>query len=237
MNMVESLRAERLIAERYEELGYAVTLEPPRSAVPFLTDNYIPDILAVKGEEKLLIEVKRSGTRIDPEFYFRFDQEVQNHPGWRFLLVTVSDAELQEYATGISRNGRIELIQENLRNIDSLVDNPKMSQLVLPSLWIAYVSALYLLLSDQTVELADYTDLSLLNKAYSESVISIDEYQAARGLMKLRNQAVHSFDAPATPSHCKQLQQMVNTILAQLYAKQESARSAETKCTGSATTQ
>jgi hypothetical protein len=227
MNMVKGLRAERLIAERYEERGYVVTLGPPRSAIPFPLGNYTPDILAIKGDEKVLIEVKTSGARINQESYFRLDQEVQRHPGWRFLLVTVSDAELQEYPSSVASNVSIESIRENLRNMDPLVDDPKMSRLVLPSLWMAYVSALRLLVLDEDVELDDYTDLSLINKAYSGGMISIDEYETARHLMTLRNQAVHSFDTAATPPDCQQLLQMVCTILDRIPASFKPAQPSE----------
>lgn len=227
MNMVKGLRAERLIAERYEERGYVVTLEPPRSAVPFPLENYMPDILAVKGDEKILIEVKTSGARINPESYFRLDQEVQQHPGWRFLLVTVSEAELQEYSSSIASNVSINSIRENLQNMDRLVGDPKMSRLILPSLWMAYVSALRLLALDEDVEVDDYTDLSLINKAYSGGMISIDEYEAARNLMTLRNQAMHSFDTTVTPLDCGQLLKMVCTILDRIPAFPSPAQPSE----------
>jgi hypothetical protein len=216
MNMIKGLQAERLIAERYEERGYVVTIGPPRSAIPFALGNYIPDILATKGDENILIEVKPSGARIDSELYFRLDEEVQQHPGWRFLLVTVGDAELQEHASGVATRAGIESIRENLSNMDQLVEDPKISRLLLPALWMTYVAALRLLVVDGDIGADGYSDLSLMNKAYSTGVISNDEYQAARRLMTLRNQTLHSFDTSATPDDCKQLRQMVGTLLARL---------------------
>ncbi len=59
-------------------------------------------MLASKGTENLLIEVKGSGSRIDPEIYLSVDREVQRHPGWKFLLVIVSDEEWQELAPNAS---------------------------------------------------------------------------------------------------------------------------------------
>jgi hypothetical protein len=216
MNMIKGLRAERLIAKRYEELGYVVTLEPPRSAIPFPLEGFKPDILATKGNEKIIIEVKTPGARINPDVYFRVDQKVQQHPGWRFLLVTVNEAELQEEASSAVSNANIESIQASLRTMDKLVEDSEMAGLVLPKLWTVYVSALRLLVLDEGVKLDDYPDLSLINRAYSAGVISIDEYEAARRLLALRNQAVHSLDTLATSADCKQLRQMIRTTLARL---------------------
>jgi hypothetical protein len=51
MHMMKELGAVRLIAKRYEELGYVVTLWPPPSSIPFSVGNHIVDILATKGDE------------------------------------------------------------------------------------------------------------------------------------------------------------------------------------------
>lgn len=216
MNMLNGLRAERLIAKRYEDRGYIVTLGPPRSAIPFGLGNYLPDILATKGDENILIEVKTVGARTDSEAYFRLDQEVQQHPGWRFLLVTVSDAELQENASNVAGNVDVETIRDSLRNMDQLLDDPKMSGLVMPSLWMAYVSALRLLGVGEESGIDGFSDYSLINKAYSDGVISFDEYEDARRLMTLRNRALHSLETAATPADCRQLRQLVRTLLDRL---------------------
>jgi Holliday junction resolvase len=86
MNMMKSLQAERLIAKQYEERGYVVTLGPPPSRIPFPLGDHIPDILATKGSENILIEVKAPGARTDSDSYFRLDQQAQQHPGWQFML-------------------------------------------------------------------------------------------------------------------------------------------------------
>jgi hypothetical protein len=118
MNMFAGIRAERLIAKRYERDGYAVTMEPPPSAIPFSLGNYRPDILASKGGENLLIEVKGSGARVDPQVYLSVDREVQRHPGWKFLLVTISDEERQELAPSASSPASVEAIKRRLEQLD-----------------------------------------------------------------------------------------------------------------------
>lgn len=216
MNLTKGLRAERLIAKRYEERGYSVTLEPPPAAIPFPLGSYHPDILATRGDEHLIIDVKSAGARVDPEVYFELDGLIQKHPGWRFLLVTVTEAELEESVSNTSINLSSESIRARLRTIDRLVDDAELTTFVLPTLWTAYVAALGLLLENEAVPINGYTDLSLLNKAYSAGSISFDEYEAGRALMSLRNRAVHSLDILGTPAECRQLRKMIDDILDRL---------------------
>jgi Holliday junction resolvase len=216
MNMINSHRSERLVAKRYEEQGYVVTLNPASSAFPFALGSYRPDILATKGDDKIIIEVKSAGAKIDSDAYFRLDQEVQRHPGWRFVLVTVAEADLQGHDSSGTGSVSIEKIQEHLRNIDRVAEKPELATLVLPKLWMVYLSALRLLALNDGLEVENVSDLSFLNKAYSTGILSFDEYESARRLMSLRNDAVHRLDTSETPADWKQLRQMVDVVLGRL---------------------
>ncbi|MFM9438399.1 Holliday junction resolvase [Janthinobacterium sp. CG_23.3] len=216
MNIINGHRSERLIAKRYEEQGYVVTLNPESSALPFAIGNYRPDILAIKGDDKIIIEVKSAGAKIDSDAYFRLDREVQRHPGWRFLLVTVDEADLQEHDPNGTSSVSIEKIQEHLRNIDRVAEKPELATLVLPKLWMVYLSALRLLALNEGLDVQNCSDLSFLNKAYSTGMLSFDEYESARRLMSLRNEAVHRLDTFETPADWKQLRQMVDGVLGRL---------------------
>lgn len=218
MNMTNGYRSERLIAKRYEEQGYVVSIEPPASAFPFPLGNYKPDLLATKGDDNLIIEVKSAGARSNSDTYFRFDQEVQRHPGWKFLLVTVSDADLQEQASETTHRVDIAKIQEHLRNIDQVAEKPELAILVLPGLWTAYMSALRLLASHEGIDDESYSDLSFLNKTYTLGLLSYDEYDSAKRLMKLRNHAVHNLEPLEALDDWKQLRQMVDALLQRLNA-------------------
>jgi hypothetical protein len=216
MNMTNGYRSERLIAKRYEEQGYVVAIEPPASAFPFPLGNYKPDILATKGDDKLIIEVKSAGAGSNPDAYFHLDQEVQRHPGWKFLLVTVSDADLQEQASGKTHSVDLAKIQEYLRNIDQVAEKPELAILLLPGLWTAYMSALRLLAWHDGIDGESYSDLSFLNKTYTLGLLSYDEYESSKRLMKLRNHALHNLERLETFGDWKQLRQMVDAMLQRL---------------------
>lgn len=216
MNIVARSRGEKLIAKRYEEQGYVVTFDPPASVFPFSLDNYQPDMLATKADENIIIEVKSAGTKVDSEPYLRLAQEVQRHSGWRFLLATVNEAELQDQHSRGDGNLNIERLHEYLGKIDKVAEKEELAVLVLPQLWTAYLSALRLLARRDGLVIEDGSDLSFLNQAYATGLLSFDEYESARRLLNLRNRAAHSLDSLEVISDWRELRIMVDAVLGQL---------------------
>lgn len=213
MNMISNSRIERLVAKRYEEKGYVVTLDPPRSAFPFALDSHWPDILATKGDDHILIAVKSATSKVDPEAYLRLDREVQKHSGWRFLLVTVNELELQDPAWASTNGLSIEKIEEQLGKIDKIAEDEDLAGLILPQLWTVYMSVLRLLAVEDDLNAEHYSDLSFLNQAYSKGMLSFEEYESAKRLMIIRNQAAHSLESSVTTQDWAQLRQMVNAAI------------------------
>jgi len=220
MNITTSSQAERLIGKRYEEKGYAVTFGPGGPSIPFDLGGYIPDILAIKGDEKLLIEVKSRTSGLSADKYRQVDEEVQKHPGWRFLIVTVSDPEFVEPGSGSPKPSvSVEKIKQQLAKIDKIAVEDDLATLVVPQLWTVYVNALRML-SDQSESDFNWSDLSFLNQSYSTGLISYEEYEAAKRLMVLRNSAAHSLDALATKSDVLELRSMIDEVLTRLKQKE-----------------
>ncbi|AMS18903.1 hypothetical protein AYK59_01870 [Pseudomonas synxantha] len=220
MSTLDGLRSERLVAKRYEERGYTVIIEPPPSAIPFFLEGYQPDMLAIKGSENLLIEVKMRGARVNSELYFKVDEEVQRHPGWQFLLVTIAEEELQELTKDTTAKLNLEILQERLRQFDPILDSDLPIGFIIPTLWMAYIAAIRLLVTEEgclyDAAHEKLTDLSLINKAYSDGVTSYEEYQSARRFLKLRNNAVHSLDVVATKQECQELRRMIDEVMCRL---------------------
>ncbi|QFZ83155.1 hypothetical protein GFK26_10465 [Variovorax paradoxus] len=216
MSILTATLAERLIAKRYEKQGYVVTLEPPPSSIPFSLAGYTPDILATKGDEHILIEVKSPNARLNRDIYLSVDREVQQHPGWRFELVTVTGDELREPTVSDADRPTIGNIRQRLQVLKSLFNAPDVSGILLPQLWVAFVAALRLLADSEGISSEGLTDLSLLNKVYSQGITSIDEDATARRLLSLRNIAVHSLNPDITMEDCEELYQITHAVLERL---------------------
>lgn len=219
MNITTTSQAERLIGKRYEEKGYAVTFSPGGPSIPFDLGGYIPDILAVKGDEKLLIEVKSRTSGLSAEKYRQVDEEVQKHPGWRFLIVTASDPEFVEPGSVAPKPPvSVEKIEQQLARIDKIAVEDDLATLLVQPLWAVYVNALRML-SDQSENDFNWSDYSFLNQSYSTGLISYEEYEAAKNLMMLRNSAAHSLDAVATKGDVLKLRSMIDEVLTRLKQK------------------
>lgn len=216
MSIRNGLRSERLIAKRYEEMGYSVTLEPSRSAIPFDLGNYRPDILATKAGENLLIEVKGPRSHTNSARLLEIAEEVHRHPGWRFLLVTVADGDLEETDSQTPTGMTLELLRERLREIDVLLKTPVSPSFFLPPLWMTYVAALKLLMAREALPGDNLTDASLINKAYSEGITSNAENEIGWRFLKLRNDVAHKIDTPVTAEQINELRKMVDVTIQRL---------------------
>lgn len=215
MSITDSLRAERLVAKSYEDQGYTVTFEPSQSDIPFPLHGYRPDILAIKGNERVLVEVKRAGTRVDTSRYVSIGEEAERH-GWKFMLVTVTPEQLSSSTEAPTVLPEIEMIRERLREIDrvhNVIGNPT---LVLPALWVVYIAALQSVCLKEDIHLGEVTDLSLINRAYSEGVLSVDEYEQARLFLNLRNEVVHSVTSAMSGAQYARLREMLDDLLTKL---------------------
>jgi Holliday junction resolvase len=216
MSILKAAEAERLVAKKYEDLGYAVTTEPSLSAIPFSLAGYQPDILAEKENEHLLIEVKRASSKVDTRRFLLVDEEVSRHPGWKFLIVTIADEELDATFDRASANLHVEEVRQHLQLLDQLPASGASTGLLLPQLWAAYSVALRLLLDRQGISLERQTDLSLINRAYSEGLLSFDEHEAARRFLSLRNESAHRLNPVVTEADWRELRSMADTLVERL---------------------
>lgn len=90
--MAERERLEK-IAEEYRFKGYDVQIEPPDPDIPEFLGNYRPDLIARRGEENLVIELKSLVSREDRDHFRELAQRIEKEPGWRFVLIAVNPAE------------------------------------------------------------------------------------------------------------------------------------------------
>jgi hypothetical protein len=216
MSVSTALRAERLVAKRYEERGYTVIVEPSQSAIPFDLGTYRPGILATKGTECLLIDVKGPGARVNKNIYRELSRKVEEHPGWRFLLVTLSQNELNQPDAATSTNPTAAALRERLGKLDQLHGATESDGLLLPLYWGAYTAALRLLVGQEGNDLGTITDFSLINKAYSDGIVSFEDYEAAKRLLALRNLAVHSVESVVPDADCLELRQLIARLMDKL---------------------
>lgn len=92
-------RAVEALASEYEEQGYTILMEPAPSDTPESLRPYQPDLVAMKGTEKWVIEVKTRGLKRQDEGQWAAFAEKAAQAGWRFRIVIaeVGEEDLRSY--------------------------------------------------------------------------------------------------------------------------------------------
>ncbi len=184
--------AVRSAVSELEKKGYSVIIEPDPSMIPFDLHRYRPDILATRGNENLIIEIRARGTNQSNtiERYKEIADIVGRHENWRFMLSTIDDVENGDYAwldAGINADE----IKHMLNRLNNILEGENFD-LVLPHLWTLYILAMRLAGQKAGIPVDATSDQSVLNYMYSLGEISSEELEWANHFLQLRNEAMHS---------------------------------------------
>lgn len=215
MKTVQELRVLRRIAEDYQRHGYIVVFDPPAESIPSFLGNYRPEILATKGSEHMLIDVKMQGVR-DVHAFLRMADEVHRHYGWKLSCATVPNVDPEVNTSGVLGDLDVEGLRQHLHDIDVLSRDPQAVAVVLTRLWAVYIAALRLFAIQEGFDRDGDADYGRLVRAYSNGLISNAEREEARALLGLRNKVVDGGDAAVASEDCLQLRQMVQRTIDQI---------------------
>ncbi|WP_217550296.1 hypothetical protein [Pantoea sp. GbtcB22] len=192
MSINYGIIAEKEIAKQFENKGYVVILHPDKTHIPFDLGKYLPDLLAYRGNEHILIEVKTSKSKVDTKKFIEVSELIESHTDWKFMIVTVDDKLLnnegdeKKYKNNyLDLKKELDLIGENLKNKSIVI-------FLIPHLWVVYISFIRNKIDALGLSHNGLTDLSILNMAYSEGLVSHLEYEKSKCFLELRNHSVHN---------------------------------------------
>jgi len=95
-------RVMQALRARYEGDGFAFTEHPGAATLPDFFGGYVPDAVAVKGDDKIAIEVKpRRGAATEPALA-AIDRLFEGRPDWRLHVVFTNPNPLQTLAIPLS---------------------------------------------------------------------------------------------------------------------------------------
>jgi hypothetical protein len=189
-----NIERERLLqlADEYRNKGYNVLLHPTLEDLPSFFKNYHPDMIARRGDEAVVIEVKsRSSLNSSSTQYLRnLAQVVEQHPGWRFELVMTNpeDAPYFPKAEGSLQEDEIELRLQVARQLAT----QNLDSAILYS-WSLVEATLRLIAEYEALSLQRFDPLYLVKKLVTEGIISRSEYQLLMDALSLRNAIAHGF--------------------------------------------
>jgi hypothetical protein len=198
---------------RYKTEGYTVKVRPEMGEVPVFLEGYIPDLIARKGGEGVVVAVKpMPPTESDDKRAEFFARKVQQQPGWRFDLHLASprrevvDAAFQPSLDDIRRELDV------TRRLASEGD-PRAA--LIYGWGLLEAVARLSVLGESPDEARRYRPASVVSSLEAEGLIG--EQDAAR-LMEVaaqRNLVVHGFTKTrVAPADVEFLLNIVETIIA-----------------------
>ncbi len=189
-----NLERERLLklAEEYRHKGYEISFHPNPEDLPDFLRNYRPDMIALREEEKVIIEVKsRSSLNSSSAQYLQsLAQVIEQHPGWRFELVMTNPEDVV-YSAKIEGSLQENEIKTGLKIASQLLEKHPVSAILYS--WSLTEATFRLVAEQEVLSLSRFTPSYLINKLATEGIISQSDYQLLISSLSLRNAVAHGF--------------------------------------------
>jgi len=201
------------VAKGLENEGYSVVLAPTPEIIPFSLGGYHPDILASKGAENLIVEIKSRESPDHAKSFRKIIEIVEKHPHWRFLIKTVGSSNVASDQKPLEIIPVSAIEKHLLKADDALAAG--VGEFVIPYLWNAAIALLRHKAVDSGLSV-DLSDRSLVNQLYTMGVISGIEYEDLMQWQQLRNSATHEISFDADPASVQAFSKYVKSLLASL---------------------
>jgi hypothetical protein len=182
-------------AQQYRDEGYAVTIHPGEDRLPSFAKGMQLDLIATRGEEKVVVEVKRSRSELNGKSPVAdLARTVNAQPGWRFDLVILDAESPVERIAAMSQEPSDE-------QLDDLLDRARkassigLREMAIVYAWAALEAAMRRLRNEVGLT-GKTTPTVLLSSLYSNGYLTRNDFDRARTAATIRNQTVHGFVAP-----------------------------------------
>ena len=186
----------RKTAEDYRKKGYEVQLDAPLDLLP----GFRADLLARRGDEVRVIEVKsRNSLAADPRVR-EVAQLIDSKPGWSFDLLLVGEPEKLDSPAGACSFGN-ETIMRRIDEADKSL-HVGLSEAALLLAWSALEAAIRTSVgaqgdSDNRITSSRF----VLDQAIFHGAISREEYDALVPMLEYRNAITHGFGVEDLNDH------------------------------------
>lgn len=189
--IAEQQRA-RAVAEDYRRRGYDVVEEPSPESLPDFLAGYQPDLIARRGKETVVVEVKSRKSLADEPQVRELARLLQGKEHWSFELVVVPEEKpvAPEGAQPFTREDVLRGLEEAERLVEL-----GFSEAAMLRAWATAEAALRIISEEEGVKLERYAPSYMLTRAVSDGVISREEYAFFIRAMEYRNALVHGFSA------------------------------------------
>ncbi|HEY2289186.1 MAG TPA: hypothetical protein VGM86_00670 [Thermoanaerobaculia bacterium] len=183
------------IAEEYRSKGYDVQVEPPDPDLPPFLRGRQPDLIARRGDERLVIEIRTSLSKSEPDRLTELAERVQRESGWKLIFVAPSPTE------EILPGEQLQLlslpeVEEQLGDARQLLGAGHQEAAILLA-WAAVEGQLRELARQEEIPLPRPGTLTLLRQLVSLGLIDREQYQTLSDAYEARSAVAHGFRPPS----------------------------------------
>lgn len=201
------------MAERYRRDGYDVCEEPQEGSLPFELGTYRPDLIARRGDQALMVEIKSSTENKSFEQLRSVIDELKRHHGWQFVLITAKDL-----LTGLPDAGEE---QFSWNDVDARIDRAQHLnkqgeyEAAYLILWIGLECALRFQARGTSLPVDRLEPGVTIRRLYSQGELSIPQFDTALTCQAIRNRIVHGFPSMDTKNAVTRLAALLREVVDQ----------------------
>ncbi|MEH2463435.1 hypothetical protein [Nostoc sp.] len=220
INNTKTIHDEKIksLADKYVSEGFHVLIKPKTDELPFDLDNYQPDMIAIKNNSGLVIEVRTSLRRISVERLQALAEEVSTHPGWRFLLVTLEDIEAKSLPGTSEQLPSWQELTDRFDQAHKLIENDEIEPAFL-FMWSIFEGVLRRRAIDESIPIERFPFIGLLRHLYSLGELSISQFDLAQACFEVRNRLAHGYIENLTLPVVHNFDNLVRELLAEWKVK------------------
>lgn len=199
------------LAESYRQRGYSVSAPADMESVPFNLNGYIPDLLAEKDGQHLLILANNTQQPISIDRLRELMETVKQQPeqGWRLLLINYSPENVAgglpqdpiSWSSIVQRIGQAKRLRE-----------AGEAEAAILLFWSAFEALLRRHAESLDLPLEQLSVRALLDYLYSDADLSYENFDQAKKLLSGRNQVAHGFSLPEASQQAHQLQSLIDKL-------------------------
>jgi REase_AHJR-like len=213
-SQAESLYEKKIksIIQELSENGYKILTEI--SNLPFDLGRYHPDLIAVKNNEGIILDVKTSPDRLSIDRFQDIAEQISSHEGWRFLLVTLDDVSEKILPSHQNDLPSWNDLKARVHNLDTLIQSSFLEPALL-FFWGILEAAMRKRAIKQNLPIWRFPTNKLLNHIYSSGEISISEFDLFKACLELRNKSAHGISIAIEPETLKSAYHSIQALVEQ----------------------
>jgi hypothetical protein len=181
-------------AQAYESEAYRVTIRPTGDQLPVFASGYAVDLIATKGEERVIVQLKESREDLakDPDM-IRL-AEAANQAGWRLDLMVLNPVD--PFANlGNGAELPRDQIEAQLRRAEEMAGAGELPVACVLA-WSALEATMRRTARSAGIKIRAAAPAVLTRSLYSQGLLSREELDRLDETLRYRNGAVHGLSVP-----------------------------------------